>query len=378
MLNKREENLKQPENLRVIISGGGTGGHIFPALAIANAVKCLKPETEFLFVGAEGKMEMEKVPAAGYRIEGLKISGLKREFSLDNLSFPIKVISSLIKAGKIIQKFKPHVAVGVGGYASGPLLYMAARKQIPTVIQEQNSFPGITNKLLAAKAIRICVAYEGMQKYFPEKKIVLTGNPVRKETVDIKSKREEAFRYFSLDENKKTILVIGGSQGARTINKSIASGLNIISDAGLQLIWQTGKMFLPEAEKLVEQTGNNKLKPFDFISRMDFAYAAADIVLSRAGASTVSELCIIGKPSIMVPLPTAAEDHQTKNIMALVIKDAAIMVKDSEAQQKLVNEALALINNPDKQRMLSENILKMALPDSAEIIAKEVIHIAGF
>lgn len=370
--------MKQHEKLRVIISGGGTGGHIFPALAIANTIKKFKPDTDFLFVGATGKMEMEKIPAAGYKIVGLNISGIKRELSLYNLSFPFKVISSLIKAGKIIREFKPHVAVGVGGYASGPLLYMAARRKIPTVIQEQNSYPGITNKLLASDARRICVAYEGMEKYFPSEKIMLTGNPVRKEAIDIESKRKEAAAYFGLNADKKTILVIGGSQGARTINKSIAAGLGKISDTGLQLIWQTGRLFSSEAEKYIYNLENKNLKSFDFISRMDLAYSMADIIISRAGASTVSELCIIGKPAIMVPLPTAAEDHQTKNILALVRKNAAIMVRDSDARQKLVDEALQLINNAQKMDQLSANILKLAMPDSAEIIAREIIHIAGF
>lgn len=375
-------NLQQYEqhknNLRVIISGGGTGGHIFPAIAIANAIKKINPQAEILFVGAKDRIEMEKVPASGYKIEGLWISGLKRELSVDNLSFPLKVVSSLYNAHKIISKFKPHVAVGVGGYASGPLLYVANAKGIPTLIQEQNSYPGITNKMLAKKAKLICVAYEGMENFFPADKIVMTGNPVRENILDISSKKKEALQFFGLDENKKTILVVGGSQGARSINQAIVNDLQKIADAGVQLVWQTGKSFSPIAAQGLEKVTSTSLRAFEFISKMDLAYAIADVVISRAGASTVSELCIVGKPAIMVPLPTAAEDHQTKNIQALVNKNAAVMIKDTDTRKKLVDTALSLIKNENELNTLKNNISKLALPNSADVIAKEVIALAGF
>jgi UDP-N-acetylglucosamine--N-acetylmuramyl-(pentapeptide) pyrophosphoryl-undecaprenol N-acetylglucosamine transferase len=370
--------LQQHEQLKVIVSGGGTGGHIFPALAIANAIKKLMPNADILFVGAKGKMEMEKIPAAGYKIKGLWISGLKRELSVDNLSFPFKVISSLFNAHKIVSKFKPHVAVGVGGYASGPLLYVANAKGIPTLIQEQNSYPGITNKMLAKKAKRICVAYDGMEKFFPANKIVMTGNPVRENILDIENKKSEAVKFFGLNENKKTILVVGGSQGARSINQAIVNDLQKFVDADVQLVWQTGKTFAPVATIGLQKINSTNIKAFDFIAKMDLAYAMADLVISRAGASTVSELCVVGKPAIMVPLPTAAEDHQTKNILSLVNKNAAIMIKDAETKNTLVNTALQLIKNESELKNLQENILKLALPNSAEVIAKEVISLAGF
>jgi len=362
--------------MKVIISGGGTGGHIFPALAIANALKAIDSSTEILFVGAEGKMEMEKIPAAGYHIEGLNISGFQRSFSFKNLSFPFKVLSSLHKAGRIIERFRPDVAVGVGGYASGPLLYMASCKGIPSVIQEQNSYPGITNKILARKAGKICVAYEGMEKFFPHEKVILTGNPVRADILDIRGKRAEAAAYFGLDENTRTILVIGGSQGARSINRNILSGMQKFNASGFQLVWQTGKTFYSEAQAAVKTANEKRLKAYDFISRMDLAYAMADLVISRAGASTVSELCIVGRPAIMVPLPTAAEDHQTKNIQSLVRNEAAIMISDSEAAHRLVDESLKLIGDESRLRQLSINIQKLALPGSAVEIAKQIRELA--
>ena len=362
--------------MKVIISGGGTGGHIFPALAIANALKAMDATTEILFVGAIGKMEMEKIPAAGYHIEGLHISGLQRSLTLKNLAFPFKVISSLNKAGKIIDRFKPDVAVGVGGYASGPLLYMASCRGIPSVIQEQNSYPGITNKILAKKAKRICVAYEGMDKFFPSDKLVMTGNPVRADILNITGKRKEAAAFFGLDENKKTVLVVGGSQGARSINRSILAGIQKFTDAGVQLIWQTGRPFLPEALQAVKQADEKNLKAFDFISKMDLAYAMADLVISRAGASTVSELCIVGKPAVLVPLPSAAEDHQTKNIMALVNHQAAVMVKDADAATSLVQTALLILQDEKRMHELSDNISRLALPGSAADIAKQVMILA--
>lgn len=366
----------QQHKLRVIISGGGTGGHIFPALAIANAIRKLNPETEFLFVGAQGKMEMEKVPAAGYKIEGLWISGIKRELTIDNLSFPFKVLSSVSKALRIIRDFKPDVAVGVGGYASGPLLYAASLKNIPCLIQEQNSYPGITNKILAKRVQKICVAYDGMEKYFPKEKILLTGNPVRENVLKIEGKRQEAFSFFRLNPEKKTILVVGGSQGARSINRSILAGLNEIRHADVQVVWQTGKLFYDEAQNAVSSAGMENVRVFDFISQMDFAYAAADLIVSRAGASTVSEILLVGKPSVMVPLPTAAEDHQTKNIEAMVRKNAALMVRDADASAQLVATALDTLRDEQLLKSLASNAAAQALPNSAEKIAGEVIALA--
>lgn len=362
----------KPER-KVIISGGGTGGHIFPAIAIANALKSIDPTIEILFVGAEGRMEMEKVPAAGYAIEGLNITGFQRSLKLSNLAFPFRVISSLMKAGKIINRFRPDVAVGVGGYASGPLLFMATRKGVPGLIQEQNSYPGITNKMLASKVEKICVAYENMQQFFPASKIILTGNPVREEMVKIEGKRKDAATFFELNSESKTILVVGGSQGARSINHAIKAHLKEISEAGVQLIWQCGKIFFEEAKQAVAAMGNDKIKVFDFITRMDYAYAMADVIISRAGASTVSELCIIGKPAVLVPLPTAAEDHQTKNCKALVEKNAALLIADKNAMEQLVKTTLDLIQDESKQQQLSKNIAGMALANSAKVIAEQVL-----
>jgi UDP-N-acetylglucosamine--N-acetylmuramyl-(pentapeptide) pyrophosphoryl-undecaprenol N-acetylglucosamine transferase len=366
----------QPNSIRVIISGGGTGGHIFPALAIAHAIVKQRPDAEILFVGAIGKMEMEKVPAAGFRIEGLWISGLKRELTLDNLSFPFKVLSSISKAVRIIKEFRPDVAVGVGGYASGPLLYAATLKKVPCLIQEQNSYPGITNKILSKRVQKICVAYSGMSKYFPAEKIILTGNPVRESVLQIEGKREEAFSFFNLSATKKTLLVTGGSQGARSINKSILAGLSQFIQNDIQVIWQTGKWFFEEAQSALKPEHATHIRVFDFIARMDLAYAAADLVLSRAGASTVSEIALVGKPSVMVPLPTAAEDHQTKNIEALVAAHASVMVKDADASLQLVARAISLMKDDEMLKQLSENISRLALPGAAEKIADEVIGLA--
>lgn len=367
--------LQSNQNIRIIISGGGTGGHIFPAIAIANALKSVKSDVEILFVGAEGKMEMEKVPAAGFTIKGLPIAGIKRELSIDNLSFPIKLIKSLSKANSIVREFDPHVAVGVGGYASGPLLFMAARRGVPTLIQEQNSYPGITNKLLAKKAKKICVAYENMDQFFPAEKIVFTGNPVRSDIQSIEGKREEAAQFFGLDAQRRTLLIVGGSQGARSINRAIKGGLQQLVESGVQVIWQTGKLFSQEASEALTMINSSSIKAMDFISRMDLAYAMADAVVTRAGASTVSELCIVRKPSIMVPLPTAAEDHQTKNCKALVNRNAALLVPDSEAPTRLVQEAIALINNKEKCKELSENISPLARPKAAIEIANEILQL---
>jgi len=360
---------------RIIISGGGTGGHIFPAIAIANAIKQIEPAAEILFVGANGRMEMEKVPAAGYKIEGLNIAGLQRSLKLSNLSFPFKLISSLIKAGNIISRFRPQVAVGVGGYASGPLLFMATSKRVPGLIQEQNSYPGITNKLLAGRVEKICVAYDKMNRFFPENKIIFTGNPVREDMVEISGKRNEAATYFNLDLTKPVLLVVGGSQGARSINRAIQSGLKSISDSGVQLIWQCGKLFYEEAKKSVDELNAGNIRVFDFITRMDYAYALSDAIVSRAGASTVSELCIVGKPAILVPLPTAAEDHQTHNCKALVEKNAAILVRDADAANVLVNTALELVQDNQRRKTLSENISTLAIRNSANVIAKEVLKL---
>lgn len=363
------------KNKNIIISGGGTGGHIFPAISIANAIKEIKPDTNILFVGALGKIEMEKVPAAGYEIIGLPVAGLQRRVTFKNVSFLFKLISSLIQSRKIIKQFKPDVVVGVGGYASGPVLRIANQKGIPTLIQEQNSYAGITNKLLAKKAKKICVAYEGMEKYFPKNKILLTGNPVRQDLLDKIGNKDEAINYFNLDRNKKTILVVGGSLGARTINQSIIHDLSKIGNSNYQILWQTGKYYYNDAKKTTEETNYKNVKVLDFITRMDLAYSVADIIISRAGAGTISELCLVGKPVILVPSPNVAEDHQTKNAMALVTKDAAKMIKDSEAKEKLVGTALTLLESEIELKNLSENINRMALRDSARIIAEEVLKL---
>ncbi|HET6993259.1 MAG TPA: undecaprenyldiphospho-muramoylpentapeptide beta-N-acetylglucosaminyltransferase, partial [Bacteroidia bacterium] len=299
--------------LKFIISGGGTGGHIFPAIAIANALKSKLPDSEFLFVGAEGRMEMEKVPAAGFKIEALWISGLQRKLTLSNLSFPFKVISSLSRAKKILKKFRPDAVIGTGGYASGPMLRVASKSGIPTLIQEQNSFPGITNKIFAKKVNRICVAYDGMEKYFPKEKIVFTGNPVRQDILNLEGKRPRGQEMFGLDPTKMTLLVVGGSLGAKAINESMESGLQKFVEKNIQVIWQTGKPFYPKAEAAVKPFNGKGIVATEFISKMDYAYAASDVVISRAGAGAISELCLVRKPCILVPLPTAAEDHQTKN-----------------------------------------------------------------
>ena len=365
--------------MKVIISGGGTGGHIFPAIAIANALKKIDGQTEILFVGAEGRMEMEKIPAAGYKIEGLWISGLQRRLTIDNLSFPFKVISSIMKSKKIIRSFKPDVAIGTGGFASGPLIYAAAGMKIPTLIQEQNSFPGITNKLLGKSVNKICVAYEGMEKYFPIGKIIVTGNPVRQDILSIEEKTEEAFNYFSLNPKRKTVLFLGGSLGAQTINQSVASCMDILIKNKIQIIWQTGKSYVNFATKATSHLSgeDNGVRVYGFISRMDFAYSCAHVVVSRAGAIALSELAIVKMPCILVPSPNVAEDHQTKNAMALTNNKAAILVKDIEAKKKLGAEIISLLNDTQGQNKLSENISKLAFPHAAEVIAKEAIKLSS-
>lgn len=361
---------------RIIISGGGTGGHIFPAIAIANALKekC-NGNVEILFVGAEGRMEMEKVPAAGYPIEGLWISGLQRKLTLKNLSFPFKVISSLLKAKRIMKKFKPDAAVGTGGYASGPMLRVASNAGIPTLIQEQNSYPGITNRILSKKVDKICVAYEGMDRFFPKSKIILTGNPVRQDILKLDGKKARAAEFFGLDPFKKTILVIGGSLGARTLNETLLQGFVEMEKKGMQLIWQTGKTFFNQAADQVKLQASGGIKVFDFISKMDYAYVMADVVVSRAGASSVSELCLVKKASILVPSPNVAEDHQTKNAMALVNHEAALLIKDEEAMNTLVAQAIALANDEVQKKKLEANISKLAYADSALVIANEIMNL---
>ena len=364
-------------NLRIIISGGGTGGHIFPAVSIANAIKELRPDTDILFVGAEGRMEMHRVPAAGYPIKGLPVAGFDRKNLLKNIPVLIKLFKSQRLARKIVKDFKPHAAVGVGGYASGPTLKVAGNMNIPTLLQEQNSYAGVTNKLLAKQAKKICVAYEGMERFFEKSKIILTGNPVRQGLLNHNMTREDAIRSFNLDPTKKTILILGGSLGARTINQCLMSNLDKVKTSGVQFIWQTGKIYIEEARKTVAESGEfPMLHVTDFISDMATAYCAADLVISRAGAGSISEFCLLKKPVILVPSPNVAEDHQTKNALALVNKNAALYVKDSEAKDTLLAKAIEAVNQPDLLMNLSKNIAELAFTDSANIIAKEVIKLA--
>jgi UDP-N-acetylglucosamine--N-acetylmuramyl-(pentapeptide) pyrophosphoryl-undecaprenol N-acetylglucosamine transferase len=363
------------DKLRIIISGGGTGGHIFPAVSIANAIKELYPEAEILFVGALGRMEMQRVPAAGYKIIGLPICGFDRKNLLNNIKVLFKIWKSQRMAKNIIKEFKPMAAVGVGGYASGPLLNQAAKMGIPCLIQEQNSYAGVTNKLLAKKAERICVAYDGMEKFFPAEKIIKTGNPVRQSLLSSTIEKDEAVKSFGLDPEKKTILLVGGSLGARTINDSVMQHLDLVENSDVQFVLQTGKYYHAQITDTLKGRQPKNLVVTDFISDMAAAYKAADLVISRAGASSISEFCLIGKPVILVPSPNVAEDHQTKNAMALVEKQAAIYVKDADAPATLLKQAIELVNDDKKLQNLSANILTLALPDSATIIAKEVIKI---
>lgn len=373
---------------RVIVSGGGTGGHIFPAISIANAIRQLRPEAKILFVGAEGRMEMQRVPDAGYEIIGLPVAGFDRKRLWRNVGVLIKLIRSQWKARKIIKEFKPQVAVGVGGYASGPTLKMAATMGIPTLIQEQNSYAGVTNKLLAKQAKKICVAYEGMDRFFPQEKIILTGNPVRQTLVTEQVSREDAAKHFGLDPNRKTVLIIGGSLGARTLNETMIANLNMIqAHPEVQFIWQVGKIYIDQVKEALraysgELVCNSHIATMpnlyvnDFIKHMEYAYGIADLVVSRAGAGSISEFCLLGKPVILVPSPNVAEDHQTQNALALVRRDAALYVKDAEAKEQLVELAIETVKDNDKLQALNRNILEMALPDSAEIIAKEVLRLA--
>ena len=356
------------QSINILISGGGTGGHIYPAIAIANELKLRYPDANFLFVGAKDKMEMEKVPHAGYEIKGLWISGIQRKLTLDNLSFPFKMISSLWNASRIIRKFKPDIAIGTGGFASGPTLIMAGRKGIPTLIQEQNSYPGITNKLLSKKAQKICVAYDNLERFFPADKIIKTGNPVRQDLLSIHSKTDEGKVFFGIDKKKKTILVLGGSLGARKINQLVESNLDFFKNQEVQVIWQCGKFYFDEYKKYDEL---DYIQVHQYVNRMDLAYAAADIIISRAGASSVSELCIVGKPVIFIPSPNVAEDHQTKNAKSIADKHGAILLKESELETfPIVFETL--IKDKGKQEHLSENINELALPGATTDIVNEV------
>ena len=365
------------EHLRIIISGGGTGGHIFPAVSIANAVKELRPDTEILFVGAEGRMEMHRVPAAGYAIKGLPVAGFDRKNLLKNIPVVIKLLKSQRMARRIVKDFRPHAAVGVGGYASGPTLKVAGSMGIPTLLQEQNSYAGVTNKLLAKQARKICVAYEGMERFFDKQKILLTGNPVRQGLRDTSLTREEAIRAFGLNPGKRTVLILGGSLGARTINQCVMENLDKVRASGVQFIWQTGKIYIDEARAAVAEAGEMPmLHVTDFISDMAAAYSAADLVISRAGAGSISEFCLLRKPVILVPSPNVAEDHQTKNALALVDKNAALYVKDAEAKELLLDKAVAAVLHPELLKNLSTNIADLAFTDSANVIAKEVIKLA--
>ena len=363
-------------DLHIVISGGGTGGHLFPALAIAEALKKLEPSVKILFVGALGKIEMEKVPAAGYVIEGLDIMGLQRSLTLQNLRFPIRLIKSLFRSRAIIKQFKPDAAVGVGGYASGPLLFMAELKRIPCLIQEQNSYPGITNKILASRAVKICVAYPGMERFFPDEKLMLTGNPVRKSIVDLQISHVQALKNWGLDPDMPVLLVLGGSLGARTLNESIFSGLDKLKDEGIQLIWQAGKRYNVDLRARVGIPVAG-VQLTEFINNMDEAYAAADIIISRAGAGTISELAWAARPVILVPSPNVAEDHQTRNAQALVSGKAAMMVSDADAPKKLVETAIELIRDKNLQHELKKNIQDYAYPDAAAKIAAEIIRLAS-
>jgi UDP-N-acetylglucosamine--N-acetylmuramyl-(pentapeptide) pyrophosphoryl-undecaprenol N-acetylglucosamine transferase len=374
-MTKTTNNGNKTRSVRFIISGGGTGGHIFPAISIANAIKKRLPEADILFVGALGRMEMERVPAAGYPIEGLPVSGFNRSNLFQNIKVISDLIRSLILARRIIRKFKPDIAIGVGGYASAPTLRAATAFGVPTLIQEQNSYAGVTNKLLSKKASKICVAYEGMDKFFPKNKIILTGNPVRQDLFQVKPKTREAYQFFGFDPTKKTILVVGGSLGARTINQSIIAHLEKLQNSDIQIIWQTGKYYIESAKKAAEPFASAQLLVTDFVSRMDLAYSIADLVISRAGASSISELCLLAKPAILVPSPNVAEDHQTQNALALVRKDASVMIKDFESKDQLVVKALELINDSKALGKLSENIFKLAEKDSADRIVNEIFKL---
>lgn len=363
--------------MRYIISGGGTGGHIFPAISIANAIKRRDKDADILFVGAIGRMEMERIPQAGYPIEGLSVRGFDRKNMLKNVSVLIDFLKSTYKARAIIKKFNPDIAIGVGGYASAPTLKAASKFGVPTLLQEQNSYAGVTNKMLASKAKKICVAYRGMEKFFPKDKIVLTGNPVRQDLFEVKPKAEEAYKYFNFTPKKKTLLIVGGSLGARTINQSIIAELEELTKANIQIIWQTGKLYITDAMKAAQPYLNENLLATDFVTRMDYAYSIADLVISRAGASSISELCLLKKPVILVPSPNVAEDHQTQNALALVNRNAAVMIRDVDSVKELVPKALEMIKNDDLLEILANNIGTLAEKNSADRIVDEVFKIIG-
>jgi UDP-N-acetylglucosamine--N-acetylmuramyl-(pentapeptide) pyrophosphoryl-undecaprenol N-acetylglucosamine transferase len=374
---KEKRYMNRQEHNRIIISGGGTGGHIFPAISVANALRKTDPEIDILFVGAEGRMEMEKVPASGYRIIGLPVAGFYRKLTFQNFTVLFRLFKSLFAAKKIINEFNPDVVIGFGGYASGPVLRQAGRMGIPTLIQEQNSYAGVTNRLLARKASVICVAYDGMQKYFPAEKIIRTGNPVRQNFDDIDILKDEALTFFRLKKGSPVVLVLGGSLGAGTINKSLSSSLQKMIDSDLQWLWQTGKNYFNDIKEKVSHSACKSISVHPFINRMDYAFAAADIIVSRAGAGTISELCLVGKPVILVPSPNVAEDHQSRNAAALSEKKAALVVSDKQAVKCLVDEAIKLVANTKKRNIISENIKKMAERDADIRIAEEVLKLAG-
>ena len=369
--------MKASQPYRLIISGGGTGGHIFPALAIANEFKYRYPDAEILFVGALGKMEMTRVPEAGYKIIGLWISGLQRKLTLSNLSFPFKLISSYLKARNIIRKFKPHAVIGTGGYASGPIMLASTKNNIPSLIQEQNSYAGLTNKQLASNVQRICVAYPGMENYFPKEKIMFTGNPVRKDIINLDTKREKALSHFAFSSSERTMLILGGSLGARTLNESVLAGIDKLIDAKVQVIWQTGKMYYESVKAQVQNKDLRRIRIHDFLKQMDLAYATSDVVISRAGALAISELCLAKRPCILVPSPNVAEDHQTKNAMSLVNESAAIMIKDADARESLISESLKLLYDENQCERLKENISRLARPGATEDIVDEIEKIIG-
>ncbi len=374
---KEKKYMSLQKNRKVIISGGGTGGHIFPAISIANALRKIDPEIDILFVGAEGRMEMEKIPASGYRIVGLPVAGLYRSLTLKNFTVILKLLKSLRKAKNVIREFNPDVVVGVGGYASGPVLRQAGKMGIPTLIQEQNSYAGVTNKLLAKKASVICVAYDGMDKYFPASKIIKTGNPVRHNFDNLSSIQEEALTYFNLRKDFPVILVLGGSLGAGSINNSLSENISRLKDSDCQWLWQTGKHYFENVKALVSVSFSDNISVHGFINRMDLAYSAADIIVSRAGAGTISELCLVGKPVILIPSPNVAEDHQTRNAKALSDKNAAIFIADEESVKTLVDEAVNLVSDKRRRDILSENIRRMADRDADIRIAEEVIKLTG-
>ena len=363
--------------LRVIISGGGTGGHIYPALAIADTLQQLSPDIEILFVGALGRMEMQKVPQAGYNIIGLPVTGIQRRITWKNLLFPFKLWSSIRKAKKILNDFRPRVVVGVGGFASGPLLFAATKKGIPALIQEQNGYAGLANKWLAGKVQKICVAYENMDRYFPKPKIVITGNPVRKDIRNVNQRKAEAISFYKLDQDRPVVLVIGGSLGAKTINQSLLKQLSLFNENKIQLIWQTGKFYFEEIKGQLVNKDQKDIRLCEFIEHMSLAYAAADVVISRAGALSIAELCLVQKPAVLVPSPNVAEDHQTKNAKALVDANAAIMIRDEQAEEKLASKTISLVRDTEMKLVLTSNIGKLARPNAADDIASEVLKLAS-